>query len=50
MAPRPSDAMQLGGMPSRIAFRQESGVGLIEVVEIGPYGRTLMIDGVTQEA
>jgi spermidine synthase len=48
MAPRPSAAVSVEGIPSTMLLRQDSGVGLIEVLDIGPYGRTLLIDGVTQ--
>ena len=48
MSPSPSLSLDLGGIASKVDYRQSSGVGLIEVIDVGPYGRSLMIDGVTQ--
>jgi predicted membrane-bound spermidine synthase len=48
IAPRPSASLSLNRMPTTVLVRQESGVGLIQVLDIGPYGRTLLLDGVTQ--
>jgi spermidine synthase len=48
ISPRPALTLQLSHIPSIVRYRQQSGVGLIEVVDIGPEGRTLLIDGVTQ--
>lgn len=52
MAPRPQDTLLFAGVPARVVERQQSSVGLIQVLEAGgpgqpPY-RVLLIDGVTQ--
>jgi predicted membrane-bound spermidine synthase len=51
-APRPQDTLLFAGVPARVVERQQSSVGLIQVLEAGgpdqpPY-RVLLIDGVTQ--
>jgi spermidine synthase len=51
-APRPPDALLFAGVPATVKERQQSGVGLIQVLEAAgpeqpPY-RALLIDGVTQ--
>lgn len=50
LAPRPSASIPLNshGTVATIMLRQESGVGLIQVMDVGAYGRSLLIDGVTQ--
>jgi len=51
-APRPPDTLEVAGVPARVVERRESGIGLIQVLQMegldgSPY-RTLLIDGVTQ--
>jgi predicted membrane-bound spermidine synthase len=52
MAPRPQDTLLFAGVPARIVQRQQSSVGLIQVLEAAgpeqPLYRVLLIDGVTQ--
>jgi spermidine synthase len=48
MAPRPSASLEVGRQPGLVLMRQESSVGLIQVIDLGPYSRILLIDGITQ--
>ncbi|HEX3530597.1 MAG TPA: fused MFS/spermidine synthase [Thermoanaerobaculia bacterium] len=52
LAPRPPDTLLFAGTPARVVQRQQSGVGLIQVLEAEgpnqPVYRALLIDGVTQ--
>jgi spermidine synthase len=52
LAPRPPDTLLFAGVPATVKERQQSGVGLIQVLEAAgpdqPAYRALLIDGVTQ--
>jgi len=52
LAPHPPDTLLFAGTPARVVHRQQSGVGLIQVLEAEgpdqPAYRALLIDGVTQ--
>jgi spermidine synthase len=48
LAPRPAQSVLIANVPVTILETRQSGVGLIQVIDIKDTGRYLMIDGITQ--
>jgi len=46
--PKPSDEFDHKGNSARVLERQQSGNGLVEVIDLGPYGLYLTINGAVQ--